>query len=246
MVCPRPVPNPQGTDMTNSMSLTEGIAGQHLALSVAAQLARTRLIRHPLRAFDAQHLGEMLDVLASALARTAPIYTIDLAAGARRELAAGEVEGAVSKNRAAVLMLKDGRELTGVSIRRADLRQAIEILKAVVLPELAPRRRAQISEVSQKPNAAAVLDGLVNLVAQMDDMLKPPVTSPQLERARSAALFIARRTPHGRVANLAMHLMTALQESPGDDHLPGGYRLTLARLRAALQKMAETPVEGFR
>jgi hypothetical protein len=59
-----------------------------------------------------------------------------------------------------------------------------------------------------------------------------------VERARGSALFIARRAPHGRVANLAMQLMSALQESPAHDDVPGGYRMALARLRAALQEFA--------
>jgi hypothetical protein len=224
---------------SKTQQLIEGTTGQHLALSVAAHLARSQLVRDPLRVYDGQHLSEMLNVVAGALARTAPVYTMDAASGEPRELVPGEVEGAVAKRSAAVLELKDGRTLAGVSIRRADLRQAIAILKTVGLPELAPHRPAQADMASAlKPDAVATQQGLVNLLAEMEEILTPPVLPAQLERAKSAALFIARHTPHGRVANLAMQLMSALHESRGYEDVPGGYRMALARLRAAVLEQA--------
>ena len=63
---------------SKTRQLTDGIAGQHLALSVAAHLARTQLIPDPARVYDSQHLGEMLSVVAAALARTAPLYVLCL------------------------------------------------------------------------------------------------------------------------------------------------------------------------
>jgi hypothetical protein len=51
-------------------------------------------------------------------------------------------------------------------------------------------------------------------------------------------LCIARRAPQGRVANLAMQLMSALHESPALADVPGSYRMALARLRAALEETA--------
>jgi hypothetical protein len=223
---------------SKSQRLTEGIAGQHLALSVAAHLARTQLLADPLRVDDGQHLSEMLNVVAGALARTAPVYAMDAAAGEPRELVPGEVEGAVAKRSAAVLELRDGRTLAGVSIRRADLRQAIAILKAVGLPELAPHRPAQADLPSTPKADVAVQERLINLLAEVEEMLNPPVLPAQLKRAKSAALFIARHAPHGRVANLAMQLMSALHESRGYEDVPGGYHMALARLRAALMEKA--------
>jgi hypothetical protein len=226
---------------SRTQQLIEGTAGQHLALSVAAHLARSQLVRDPLKVYDGQHLSEMLNVVAGALARTAPVYAMDAASGEPRELAPADVEGAVAKRSAAVLELKDGRTLAGVSIRRTDLRQAIAILKTVGLPELAPHRPAQTDMASTpKPDPVAIQQGLVNLLAEMEEILKPPVLPAQLERAKSAALFIARHTPHGRVSNLAMQLMSALHESRGYQDVPGGYRMALARLRAALEEAAAT------
>jgi hypothetical protein len=63
----------------------------------------------------------------------------------------------------------------------------------------------------------------------------------QLERAKSAAVFIARHAPHGRVANLAMQRMSGFHESRDYEDLPGGYRMALARLRAALEEAATKP-----
>lgn len=53
--------------------------------------------------------------------------------------------------------------------------------------------------------------------------------------------FIARHAPHGRVANLAMQLMSGFHESRDYEDLPGGYRMALARLRAALEEAATKP-----
>ena len=114
---------------SKTQQLTEGIAGQHLALSVAAHLARTQLVPDPLKVYDGQHLTDMLDVVGLALARTAPLHVIDPAAGEPRQLTPRNRRG-VAK-RGAHLLLKDGRTLAGVSIKRSDLRQAIAILKAV-------------------------------------------------------------------------------------------------------------------
>jgi hypothetical protein len=127
------------------------------------------------------------------------------------------------------------------------LRQAIAILKAVGLPEPNPHRPAHADMASTpKPDAVATQQALVNLLAEMEEILKPPVLPAQLERAKSAAVFIARHTPHGRVANLAMQLMSALHESRGYEDVPGGYRMALARLRAAVLEHATAATAGLR
>jgi hypothetical protein len=217
---------------SKTQQLTEGIAGQHLALSVAAHLARTQLVPDPLRVYDGQHLTDMLNVVGLALARTAPLHVMDPAAGEPRQLSPGEIDGAVAKRGASTLVLRDGRSLAGVSIKRSDLRQAIAILKAVGLPEIAPP--------AAPPNAAepapgANGDALRARFAEIDQWLTLPLVPAQVERAKAAAVWIARHAPHGRIANLAMQLMSALHETRGTEDIPGGYRMALARLRAALQ-----------
>jgi hypothetical protein len=225
---------------SKTQQLTEDIVGQHLGLAVAAHLARTQLVSDPLRVYDGQHLSDMLNVVAVALARTAPLYAMDAATGAPRQLAPGELEGAAAKASATILVLKDGRTLAGVSIRRADLRQAIAILKAVGVPELRLRVSPQLPPSPPPRDHAAIQQSLIDLLTEVEQMLKPPLIPSQVERAKTAALFIARNTSDGRAANLAMHLMSVLHESRGYEDLPGGYRMALARLRAALAQTSTT------
>jgi hypothetical protein len=224
---------------SNAQQLREDIVGQHLGLALAAHLARTQLLPDPTRVYDGQHLSEMLNVIAVALARTAPMYVMDAVIGEPRLLDPDDIEGAVAKRSATVLVLKDGRALSGVSIRRADLRQAIAILKAVGLPELKPPL-TESPTTTPKPDIAEVQQTLIALLDEVEEMMKPPLISGQVERAQIAALFIARHTPNGRVANLAMQLMSALYESRGYEHVPGGYRMALARLRSALAQTSAT------
>ena len=211
--------------------LANSIAGQYLSLAVAAHLARTQLVPDPLKVYDAQHLGEMLNVVAQALARTAPLHITDAASGEKRVLSSVDLEGAVARRAANVLVLKDGRTLTGVSIRRSDLRQAIAILKAVGIPEFAPAPAAPKAGGTAHGSAEALLARF----AEIDRFLTPPLLPAQVDQAKAAAVWIARHAPHGRIANLAMQLMSALHETRGTEEVPGGFRMALARLRAALQ-----------
>lgn len=211
--------------------LANSIAGQYLSLAVAAHLARTQLVPDPLKVYDAQHLGEMLNVVAQALARTAPLHITDAASSEKRVLSSVDLAGAVARRAASVLVLKDGRTLTGVSIRRSDLRQAIAILKAVGIPEFAPAPAAP----KAGGNANGSAEALLARFAEIDRFLTPPLLPAQVDQAKAAAVWIARHAPHGRIANLAMQLMSALHETRGTEEVPGGFRMALARLRAALQ-----------
>jgi hypothetical protein len=213
-------------------SLADGIAGQYLSLAVAAHLARTQLVPDPLKVYDGQHLSEMLNVVAQALARTASLQITDAASGEKRALSALDLEGAVAKRSATALVLKDGRTLTGVSIRRSDLRQAIAILKAVGIPEFAPPPPAAPQRGN---NGNGGTEALRARFAEVDRLLTPPLLQTQVEQAKAGAVWIARHAPHGRVANLAMQLMSSLHETRGTEEIPGGFRMALARLRAALQ-----------
>src|SRR4026208_165872 len=121
---------------SKTQQLAERVSGQHVSLAVAAPLARSQLVPEPLKAYDGQHLSDMLDVMAQALTRTAALHQIDAQTGLTRELSQAELEGAVAKRGATVLVLKDGRTLSGVSVKRADLRQAIALLHTIGVPEL--------------------------------------------------------------------------------------------------------------
>ena len=215
--------------------LAEGVAGQHVSLAVAAHLARTQLVPEPLKPYDGEHLSDMLDVMAQALMRTTVLHQIDAQTGLTRELGPVELEGAVVKRGATVLVLKDGRTLSGVSVKRADLRQAIALLATTGMPELAasfPRA------VPGKPVPNSNGEALRARLAELEALLKPPLVPAQVERAKAGAVWIARHAPQGRVANLAMQLMSALHESKGVDEIPGGFRMALARLHAALDENA--------
>jgi len=221
-----------------SQHLAEGISGQHVSLAVAAHLARSQLVPEPLKAYDGQHLAEMLDVMAQALTRSAALHQIDAQTGLTRELSPAELEGAVARRGATELVLKDGRTLSGVSVKRADLRQAIALLHTIGVPELAA---APPPAVAGKPVVNANGEALRARLAEVENLLQPPLLPAQVERAKAGAVWIARHAPHGRVANLAMQLMSALHESQGDDDVPGGFRMALARLRAAFEETAQAP-----
>lgn len=210
--------------------LTDGILGQHLALSVAAHLARTQLVPDPFASNDARQLARMLDIVAGALARAAPLYVQDPGSGTPRQLTGTELEGAAVTRGATLLILKDGRSLSNVSIKRSDLRQAVALLKAVGVPEL---HGARPPAEEPKPTAAEPEDPL-KAVAELEKLLSPPLPPPQVERASRLLVSIARNAPRGRVANLAMQLMSALHESRYEVVDP-----SLAQLRAAMEEAAK-------
>ena len=217
---------------SRTQQLISSSAGQHLALSVAAHLARTQLVPDPLSVYDAQHMSEMIDVVARALSKVAPIYVRDAAAADPRPLTPGELEGATIRRGATILALADGRSFSSATIKRIDLRQAIAILKAVGIEELKPRQPAAGPGPEMPRN-----EKLVAQVREVETLLEPPLLPGHLERAGHHMISIAREAPHGHVANLAMRLMSALLESRGADQLPPGVLAELARLRAAVEEV---------
>jgi hypothetical protein len=228
---------------SKTRQLTDGILGQHLALSVAAHLARTQLVPEPLAVYDSQHMGEMIDIVARALAKVAPLYVRDAGSGEPRELSAAELEGAAISRAATTLSLRDGRSFSSVSIKRADLRQAIAILKAVGIEELAPRRKPEEPPRADARDRAAELR---SRVAQIEALLRAPLIPDQVERANRLIVTTARQAPDGRVANLAMRLMSIVQESKGAEEPPAGLRAALLRLRSAVDEETAPPGRGER
>jgi hypothetical protein len=218
---------------SKTQHLTDSIIGQHLALSVAAHLARTQLVSDPLAVYDAQHLTEMIDIVGAAIAKVAPLYVQDPGSGTLRPLTESELEGATVKRSATNVVLRDGRTLSSVSIKRVDLRQAIAILKAVGIPELQPPRPVEEARARAPEPMAAPLETL----AEIERLLRPPLVPAQIERANRLAVNIARSAPHGRIANLAMQLMSAVHEaSRGNGADEARVDLAMARLRAALSE----------
>lgn len=212
--------------------------GQHIALSVAAGLARTQLSPDPLKVHDAPHLTEMLDIVARALAKVAPLYVREMPGADPRLLSAEEQEGASIRKGASVLVLKAGRTFSSVTMKRGDLRQAVAVLKAVGIPELAvngQREPPSVAATTQDPARAALA-----ALDEIEILLRPPLVQERLERANRLVLALARGSPQGHISNLAMQLMSCLYNAPGSDALPDACWLILARLRAALAGIVPT------
>jgi hypothetical protein len=216
---------------SKTQQLTDSILGQHLALSVAAHLARTQLVPDPLRVYDSQHMSEMVDLVANALAKVAPLYVQDPVNGAARELSAAELEGAAVRRGATVIALKDGRTLSSVSMKRVDLRQAIAILKAVGIPELVPPpREPALPTKAEEPR-------LLAHVAELESLLHQPLIPQHVEKASALAVSIARRAQHGRIANLSMQVVSAVHETQGEARAdPHRVVVALERLRTAVEE----------
>ena len=194
---------------------------------MAAHLARTQLVADPLALYDAQHLIDMVQSVAGALLKVAPVYVRDGASGSPRELTPAELEGAAVSDAGSLLTLADGRHFSAITIKRRDLRQAIAILRALGVPGLRPAG----ADGAQKP-VAPRSDQIFELLAQIEDLLARPPVPPNIH---TLLVSIARDAGDGRVANLAMQLMSALQESAAE-------RVAALRveLRAALEGTARS------
>lgn len=212
--------------------LSDTILGQHLTLSVAAHLARTQLVPDPFKAYDGQHNAEMVEAVANALIRVAIIYVREYKRTEPRELPFAELHGATVCNGATLLVLRDGRTLSNVSVKRGDLGQAIAILKATGIPGFQPPP-GPAAMPAPKKTARAVTDQ----VAELELLLRPPLLNSQVEKANALAVAIAREAPHGRVANLAMRLMTTVLEASREGEVDlNRMSLALAALRAAAEE----------
>ena len=219
---------------SKTQRLTDSILGQHIALSVAAGLARTQFTPDPLQVYDAQHLTDILDIVARALARVAQLYVREAPEAEPRPLTPEEQASASVGRGATTITLNDGRRYSSVTMRRGELRQAIAVLKAVGIPELKlPREHGPQAAA---PGADESARELLELLERMHSLLTPPLVAVQFEEASRLALALARKAQRGVVSNLAMQLMSCMHEARGEDELPENCRMVLARLRAALQE----------
>ena len=218
-------------------NLIDSVRSQHIALSVAASLARTQLIPDPGKVYDSQHLGESLNVVARALAKVAQLY-VTMGGEAPRPLTPQELEGAEMRRGASVVVLRDGRVLSSVSMKRIDLRQAVAILKTVGLPEL--RLARPPAAPAEQPPAPERVDPLAAIV-EMERLLSLPLVAPQVKRANTLAVMLARSAPKGHIANLAMQLVSVVYEAQSEQMQDADrLKLALARLRDALQEHSES------
>ena len=204
--------------------LLEDGLGEHIALAAAAHLARANLLPDPLKAGNARDLEDTLALIGQALAKVAPLYVRDPNTRVPRQLSLLELEGASVRKGAMAVVLKDGRTLTSVTVKRADLRHGVAILQATGIPGLVPPRRQQLA----RPDPEPFVD-MVALCEELERLLRPPLIPGQVEKANSLATRIAREAPHGQIANLAMQLMSRIRDEQGVD-------VALAKLRAALEQ----------
>ena len=219
---------------SKTQQLTESILGQHLALSVAAHLARTQLVPDPLRVYDGQHMSDMVDTVANALAKVAPLYVQDAKSGTARELTPLELDGAAVKRGATVIVLKDGRTLSSVSMKRADLRQAIAILKAVGVPEL------RVPPPSLPPASKPAPD-LLGQLRELESLLSPPLIEPHVQKANTIAVGIARHASQGKIANLSMQLVSIVHGAAHEGDVDARkIDVALGRLRAAVEEAEQS------
>jgi hypothetical protein len=194
---------------------------------VAAHLAHSQLAPGPLAPGDGRHLSEMLDAIASALARVARLYAPDPATGKPRELVPDELEGARAQQGATRLVLRDGRALSDVSMMRSDLRLAIATLKSSGVQNIAPPSLQAPPAGAEGPRAR-----LRSLAAQVAELEKL-VAAQERDKARRLATTMARGSPHGPIANRAMQLVSALHDSDGVNP-------ALARLRSAIDHLVDS------
>ena len=208
---------------------TDVNVGQHVLLPVAVQLASSKLLaRTPDNALG----GGILNVIGNALARVVPVYFQDPAVPKPRPLSEGELEGSRVMDRATMLVLKDGRTLTSVSIRRRDLRRGIAVLRTAGIPELS-------KGPAQKP--AAPYPELMAKVAEMEELVRPPLLPSQLGRVHGVALSIARNTADDAIADLAIRLLSAVHDarSAGEIADSRAIELLVARLRNVIRDKAK-------
>jgi hypothetical protein len=208
--------------------LADGILRQHLSLSLAAHFARAELA--PPAVYDSKHVD--VNIVARAVAKVAPLYVRDPWSEQLRQLSAAELEGAVITQAAKLLSLKSGRTFSGVLITRVDLRQAIAVLKVVGTEEFTPRPKEPLRSEVRDRGAE-----LRERAAELELLLRAPVLSDQAKRANRLLISMARQAQEGRIANLAMQLMSMVHEAKGSDEPPGGLQAALARLRSAVKEI---------
>ena len=146
-----------------------------------------------------------------------------------RELRIDELEGATVIQCGQFVVLSDGRKLSA-SIKRSDLRDAIALLSCVGVPGLAQGRP------HEAPTSEPTEPDLIVSVEELERLLEPPFISAELEKAHRILIRIARHAKLPGLSNIAMRLMTALNECSGREALSKTAMTLLAQLRAALPR----------
>ena len=185
--------------------LAEGIRNQHVAMSVAAGIARAQLVPNPVGVYDARHLSEMLEVMAAAIARVAPIYAMNARTGEVRRLTEEDLEGASFARGATALVMKDGTTIAGISITRGDLRHAVVVLKTIGF-----QAEADADKPDPEPARAENVDALV---AEIEQLLLLPFAPEYIDKVNRLTMKIVRAARTGPIVNHAMQLISALHHA---------------------------------
>ena len=209
--------------------LAEGIRNQHVAMSVAAGISRAQLVPNPVAVYDARHLSEMLEVMAGALARVAPLYALNARTGEVRKLTDEELEGARFERGATALVLKDGTAIASVSITRGDLRHAVAVLKAIGF-------QAEPAAEPLRPEPAGA-ESFVQALAEIFELLRPPLSPARIDKVNRLAMEVVRLARSGPVVNHAMRLISALHHArvSGESHNDAAVS-ALEQLQQAVEK----------
>jgi hypothetical protein len=185
--------------------LAEGIRNQHVAMSVAAGLARAQLVPNPVGVYDARHLSETLEFMAAAIARVTPIHALNARTGEVRRLTDDELDGARFERGATALVLKDGTIIAGVSITRGDLRHAVAVLKTIGF-----QAEAEADKPGAEPARAENVDALV---ADIEGLLRLPFTPEDIDKVNRLTMKIVRAARTGSIVNHAMQLISTLHHA---------------------------------
>jgi hypothetical protein len=201
--------------------LAEGIRNQHVAMSVAAGIARAQLVPNPVDIYD------MLEVMAAAIARVAPIYAMNARTGEVRRLTEEELEGASFARGATALALKDGTTIAGVSITRGDLRHAVAVLKTIGFQTLADADKPE-------PARAGSFDARL---AEIEQVLRLPLAPEYIDKVNRLAMDIVRAARIGPIVDHAMQLISALHHARVKmEKQSNAVDVALAALHQAIEK----------
>ena len=185
--------------------LAEGIRNQHVAMSVAAGLARAQLVPNSVGVYDPLHLSEMLEVMAAAIARVAPIYAMNARTGEVRRLTDDQLDGATFKRGATTLVLSDGTAIGSVSITRGDLRHAVAVLKTIGF-----QGEPQAAKLQAEPAPA---QSLAAALAEIERRVRLPLMPAYIDKVNRLAMEIVRTAKSGPVVNHAMQLISTLHHA---------------------------------
>jgi hypothetical protein len=205
--------------------LAEDIRKQHVAMSVAAGLAHAQLVPSPVGVYP---LSEVLEVMASAIARVAPIYAMNARTGEVRKLTYEELDGAKFERGAAALVLKDGTAIASVSITRGDLRHAVAVLQTIGF-------QAEPAEKPEPEPARAA--SFAPALAEIEHLVRLPLAPLYIDKVNRLAMEVVRAARVGPVVNHAMQLISALHHArvSGESH-SNAVSAALDRLRQAVEK----------